>query len=400
MRTLLLVASCLIAAASSAQPEPITFDADRYGSDIRSIVLPGHLGSGEHNYLACQSACDREAGCMAWTFVKTRKGAETRCWLKNRVPPATSSDCCISGVHSRAYRMERIAASTPRGIDEIQVARRGYTRGATVLESFSLDFSNGDHKIRRFGVLAESRFARFSFADQDSNDPFAAEAVWWLIPSAVTGEVSGVARQRGEVEIPPGPPGHILVLRGFEVRRADGSDANVRTFGISLDSEASTASILLSDDMGPDWRGFEGTLGLASLLSAIPLDPVGAVLMTKADAVNRLNGGWGASGGSVPGRPYAFTIQYAWVPGEVAPKTLAQSGTETWEERFASERPRGRIAIRSFLFSFQNSDHHLDRFTIDLRGANTPRYRHPVSFRDNNLDDPMQWSVEYATLVD
>lgn len=121
--------------------------------------------------------------------------------------------------------------------------------------------------------------------------------------------------------------------------------------------------------------------------------------MTKADAIGRINGGWEAQGGTLPGRPYAYTIQYAWVPNELILKTEAQSGTERWEERFASEKPGGRLAIRNFLFSFQNSDHHLDRLGIDLRGANTPRYRPPVFFRDNNTDDPMQWTVEVAHLL-
>lgn len=390
----------LLTGTVAAQPAQWTFDVDRWGSDIRSIELPGHVSAtGDHNYLACQLACDRESACMAWTFVKTQKGQSTRCWLKNRVPPATANECCISGVHPRAYRLLRSEASTSRAIDETRVARPGYAGGATVLESFKLDFSNGDHKIRRIGVLADARFARFSFADQDSNDPFEAAALWWDVPSAVAGEVSGVGRQRIEIELPGRLAGHRLLLRGFEVRRADGTDANVRTFGISLDSGTGTASIILSDDMGPDWRGFEGTMGLAALLSAIPLDPVGAVLMTKAEAIGRINGGWEA-GRSLPGRPYAFTIQYAWVPDELVLKTEAQSGTEAWEERFVDERPTGRTAIQSFLFSFQNSDHHLDQVGIDLRGADTPRYRAPVHFRDNNLDDPMQWTVEYALLID
>lgn len=401
MRALSLLAALLLAATTStAQPAQWTFDSDRPGSDIRSFELPAtERATGAPNYLACQNACDAESGCMAWTFVKGAKGRTGRCWLKNRVPPSREASCCISGVHPRAYRYTRVEASTSRGIDNVQVARRAYTGGATVLERFALDFSNGDHKLRRWGVLAEDRFARFSFADQDSNDPFTADALWWQIPSAVAGEVSSTGRLRSEIAIPAGPPGHTLVLTGFEVRRADQTDANLRTFGITLDSEASTATIVVSDDMGPDWRGFESTVGWASLLSAIPLDPVGAVLMTQADAIGRINGGWEA-GASLPGRPYAYTIQYAWVPNELILKTEAQSGTERWEERFASEAPEGRLAIRSFLFSFQNSDHHLDRFAIDLRRADPARYRLPVYFRDNDTDDPMQWTVEYARLLD
>ena len=71
-----------------------------------------------------------------------------------------------------------------------------------------------------------------------------------------------------------------------------------------------------------------------------------------------------------------------------------------WEERFASEQPEGRIALRSFLFSFQNSDHHLDRIAVDLRRSNAARHRMPVSFRDNDTDDPMQWTVEYVHLLE
>ncbi len=47
----------------------------------------------------CQTICQNEAQCKAWTFVKpnTIQGPKGVCWLKDSIPPAVENDCCISG---------------------------------------------------------------------------------------------------------------------------------------------------------------------------------------------------------------------------------------------------------------------------------------------------------------
>jgi hypothetical protein len=47
----------------------------------------------------CQTICQNQAKCKAWTFVKpnTIQGPKGVCWLKDSVPAAAKNECCISG---------------------------------------------------------------------------------------------------------------------------------------------------------------------------------------------------------------------------------------------------------------------------------------------------------------
>ena len=73
---------------------PVEFSIDRVGSDYRSFELaPDPTGA------TCKAACDGEARCRAWTYV--RPGYPTsaaRCFLKDKVKPPRRRPCCISGV--------------------------------------------------------------------------------------------------------------------------------------------------------------------------------------------------------------------------------------------------------------------------------------------------------------
>jgi hypothetical protein len=47
----------------------------------------------------CRNACANDSRCKAWTYVKPGiQGPKARCWLKDAVPQARSSNCCTSGV--------------------------------------------------------------------------------------------------------------------------------------------------------------------------------------------------------------------------------------------------------------------------------------------------------------
>ena len=78
----------------------------------------------------------------------------------------------------------------------------------------------------------------------------------------------------------------------------------------------------------------------------------------------------------------------------------AVAGTEALDGRHVAARPTSRMALQGFTFSFSNSDHHLEQVAVDLASASdAPVARvHPVYFKDNNWDDPMQWAVEFVTL--
>jgi len=70
------------------------FSIDRTGGDYRNLeVPPDPIGE------ACKTACDGDAQCRAWTYVRPGYiGPDTRCFLKNHVTPPHHKPCCISGV--------------------------------------------------------------------------------------------------------------------------------------------------------------------------------------------------------------------------------------------------------------------------------------------------------------
>jgi len=66
---------------------------DRPGSDYRRFEIANPQPA------LCQQACNNESKCRAWTYVKPGvQGNKARCWLKNDVPSAKVSSCCVSGV--------------------------------------------------------------------------------------------------------------------------------------------------------------------------------------------------------------------------------------------------------------------------------------------------------------
>lgn len=272
------------------------------------------------------------------------------------------------------------------------------------LSNFSLQFHSSDHKIRHIAVMAENRFARFAFADQNGDDVFSGAARWHNLSQGVGGEISGVGVAATQIDIEPGPPDHTLVLTGFEFRRKDETDANVRTLGVALDSAENKISVTLLDDMGPDFRNFETTVGVTALISLTPFAGP-AHIGAFADGVSRLNGGLEA--GSRRGRPYAFSVQYAWIPNRVIEiADGAHSGEHhvkyvVGEDRVARptyDAVEGLIALQGFHFTFTRSDHHLYRMLIDLADENEDL--RGAEFRDSDYGDAMQWTVEYVTLKD
>jgi hypothetical protein len=95
---LLLVASGEVAsAAGSSATDAKTYameqDTNRYGEDYKDLDLDAP------DPARCAEACMNEAKCKAWTYVKPGVQADNaRCWLKNKVPPPSADDNCVSGV--------------------------------------------------------------------------------------------------------------------------------------------------------------------------------------------------------------------------------------------------------------------------------------------------------------
>jgi hypothetical protein len=90
-----VIASALALALLSAPAwtQTIEYGTDRPGSDIMNFALPA---SGVPQN--CQGACEANAQCVAWTFVRSGwQGPTPRCWLKNPAPNPADSVCCVSG---------------------------------------------------------------------------------------------------------------------------------------------------------------------------------------------------------------------------------------------------------------------------------------------------------------
>ncbi len=82
---------------------------DRPGRDLR----PGFdLPTAEPEL--CKKACDGDANCKAYTYVKPGvQGPNARCWLKSGVPAAVKNDCCVSGVRELTAQSTGILRAIP-----------------------------------------------------------------------------------------------------------------------------------------------------------------------------------------------------------------------------------------------------------------------------------------------
>jgi hypothetical protein len=259
--------------------------------------------------------------------------------------------------------------------------------GGWALAGFELRFLNGDHKLRRIGVLGEERFARLSLADQNGDDPFSGRVLLTALPGVTVQQVS--ADGGGKFEIPlPGqaPPDSTLVLSGFEFRRTDGTDANLRNIGVWLDPGRKVARVSLTDDQGLDFRGLEASLGAMAASMVVPLPGLleAGTVVAGTRATNRA-----IAQRAGRYRGYRVTLQYAWIPNRMVEASGGLSGTD--RSRAPARGPR-IDALQGFEFTFTNSDHHLLGLGLNGDGRGT------ALFQDNNTDDPMQWFATFLTL--
>jgi hypothetical protein len=74
-------------------PQEVEINFDRPGNDYRSLYLPRPF------HVLCKTACANDTKCKAYTYVKPGvQQRQARCYLKDKIPPAHVSDCCVSGV--------------------------------------------------------------------------------------------------------------------------------------------------------------------------------------------------------------------------------------------------------------------------------------------------------------
>ena len=85
--------TCCVSGVKQVAAGSFEANRDRPGKDYKNFNLP------QAQPALCQQACNGEGQCRAWTYVKPGvQGPSARCWLKNDVPAAKVSNCCVSGV--------------------------------------------------------------------------------------------------------------------------------------------------------------------------------------------------------------------------------------------------------------------------------------------------------------
>ncbi len=301
-----------------------------------------------------------------------------------------------------------VTARTSRATKRISAAPSREFSGGAGLGTFDLSFLNGDHKLREMSILRESDSALFSFADGDSNDPFAADASWWQSPAFIQGAVSAEGGGEFEMDITPPASGHYTpVLTGFSFRRPDNTDANVRVIGVRIDPRTDKIRVDLLDDQGPDFRGM---FSAGNVLETIFV-PQGAFLM-NIESANILSGTFKNESTVNNLRRYRVSVQYAWVPDSMITGHGALSGSSAVYDSGQLPSASGKAVIQGFLLAFTNSDHYLKqtKVLVEGRSAVAPpgsgrqlgggpaRGRAGVGFQDSDGNDPIEWHVNWVTV--
>ena len=272
---------------------------------------------------------------------------------------------------------------------------------AAALRNFRLWFNNGDHKIRTIGILHDQGSMLAKFSDQNGDDPFQVEAQWLNIPGSTGGTISAAGSGTFNIQLPVKPSNTTLVISGFLFERTSGTDNNIRSMSIKMDQEKSLAQVSFIDDQGEDFRSvIENPVTTGALLVA-PFGTLIDTALSSEQLVKALN-----NEQKKTARPYAVTIQYAFIPNSKILVNGSVSGTNRSNTGMSGQIPSiyAAQAIRGFALRFNNSDHHLLGVGIHLAGLKKfPGQRgssdtDPVTWQDNNQDDPLQWLVDYSVI--
>ncbi len=276
---------------------------------------------------------------------------------------------------------------------------------APALSSFRLLFMNGDHHPPEAMIMPADTAFQAALADSGGEDEFSAHAEWWVVPGATGGVVEGLVSGVAELEVPAGPPNSTLVLSGFDFKRRDGSDANLRTVAVQLDSATRKVRTALLDDQGADFSTLATAVAVGFAFGAFSPDPggtMGAVFATGS-TVGALDAAAGVErAANARMRSYTVRIAYAWVPNRYVEAVREVSGSRRQVGAVSGRLPRlGEYVLTGFSFHFGNSDHFLRTIGVHLSGVipmlpgNTGV---AVSWQDANQDDPIQWNVRFAPL--
>ncbi|RZJ79137.1 MAG: hypothetical protein EOO47_11710 [Flavobacterium sp.] len=296
---------------------------------------------------------------------------------------------------------EPLTYSSANGVsnDYLGVATNHQISVAPALSDFRLWFNNGDHKIRAIGVLHDNGAMLAKYSDQNGDDPFRVEANWINVPGATGGTVTAAGSGTFNIQLPPKPANTTLVISGFSFERQLGTDNNIRTISIKMDQEKAIAQVSFLDDQKEDFRSIFGPTMTSGVLMVVPFGTLIGIGSTGEAVITKM-----LNDGKSPARPYTATIQYAYIPNSRIRTSGAVSGTSRTSYTHGQIPIRLSMALRGFVLRFNNSDHHLLGIGIHINGMPKFPGQHngaetlPVTFQDNNTDDPIQWYVDYSLI--
>jgi hypothetical protein len=229
-----------------------------------------------------------------------------------------------------------------------------------VLSAFRLGFSNGDHHVREVTVLRTGTGARGVLADENGDDNYAFTASWWNVPGTTSGEIRGTADSRARylgIDIPAGPSNSTLALAGFSLKMPKDNEI----YSLSVNLEGGTRKAKFS------------------------LETTGAIF---ADV--------------------EYIIQYVWVPNAALNGDFTVTGAGLGENARRASSVSGalpssdRYILRSFSLGYNDSNRsaqNLLELGVTLAPAVNPTVdREVVSWRDNDLNERINWRVDYSVL--
>lgn len=270
----------------------------------------------------------------------------------------------------------------------------GFIDGAA-LSSFRLSFMNGDHWVRRLGVLQVGNTpkfqAEFSLADRNSDDGFYSDAAWYQSSSIKSTSYTALGAGDFEIDLDAElAKNYVPVIKGFMLQRRNLNDSQVRGIGIKINPKTNKARIFFLDDEGALERGWETAIGEKYALSDRPKGVLRETGINAFDAGIKMNQQEVYNGM----RQFFVSLQVAWVPKEMVASYNSLSGTNDKILNGKMPLATNKSVISGFSFHFLDSQHHLMDIGID------PNFNGIFSFafQDSDQVDPIHWSVDFVNI--
>lgn len=292
---------------------------------------------------------------------------------------------------------EKVSAKTKSSTrTAIVPIREGFQSGAA-LSSFRISFLNGDHWVRHLQIgqreTPQRNSAEFTLSDRNADDPFYAEASWYQSPSFKATNHTALGGGDFEINLPQDMArDYTPVIKGFSFQRRNLNDSRVRAIGLRVNPDGSKVRVTLVDDEGALERGWETTIGERFVVSQAPKGNLVAQNISQFDALARINSQEVVNGN----RQFFVNVQIAWIPKAMVLGRSTVSGTNTSVLSGRSPLATNKTVISGFLFHYLDVEHHLMEIGISPNVDGGPM---AVAFQDMDLEDPIQWYVDFVSVL-